>query len=58
MCAAYEFKGVRFRLRREVSTIGAQGICLATLAGFARNEILDWRRKGGGVLLDPPQLSC
>ena len=54
MCAAYEFKGSGFRPGREIPAVGAQGICRATWAGFARNEILDWWRKKGGDLLDIP----
>lgn len=54
MCAAYEYKGVGFRPGREVPAAGEHGICRATWAGFARNEILDWWRRKGGALLDIP----
>ena len=54
MCAAYEFKGQGFRPGREVPAIRERGVVRATWAGFARNEILDWWQKKGGVLLDLP----
>lgn len=54
MCAAYEFKGKGFRPGREVPAIRERGVFRAAWAGFARNEILDWWQKKGGVLLDLP----
>jgi hypothetical protein len=54
MCAVFERKGQGFRPGRRVHAVGPQGVVDSVWAGFARNEILEWWRRKGGVLIDIP----
>lgn len=54
MCAVFERKGRVFRPGRPVFGIGPGGVLTHPWAGFAREEILEWWQRKGGVLIDLP----
>lgn len=52
MCAIYEFKGRASKPGQEITARDESGLIQKVWAGFARNEILEWWRRKGGVELD------
>ena len=54
MCATFEFRGRVYRPGRLLIGRSAESIVRPVWAGFARNEILPWWLRQGGLLLDLP----
>lgn len=54
MCAAFEFKGKSVKPGKPVVAASSNGPIRHVWAGFARQEILAWWQKKGGLLIDVP----
>lgn len=52
MCAVFQFKNKTCKPGTELVARAEAGIVRHVWAGFARNEILGWWQRKGGVLLD------
>ena len=52
MCATFEFNRQIYKPGKKVVAVAASGIVRHVWAGFAREEILDWWQRKGGILLD------
>ena len=52
MCATFEFNRQIYKPGKKVVAVAASGIVRHAWAGFAREEILDWWQRKGGILLD------
>jgi len=52
MCASFEFMKRVYRPGKKMTAVAKTGLVQHVWAGFAREEILDWWQRKGGVLLD------